>query len=76
MAAKFKGRDVAAVDRKKMLQPNVFYGCFLVHPAKGRLMRWVLDGRGRRMWKGLGNVMGKLGQGCRWADFTGFFLEA
>ncbi len=37
-----------------------------------------LDGRGygvgqagRRMWKGLGNVMGKLGQGCRWAGVEG-----
>ncbi len=38
--------DVAAVDRKKIFLPNFSYGVFLVHPVMGRLMRWVLDGRG------------------------------
>ncbi len=60
--------DFAAVDRKEIFQLNVSYGIFLAHPAMGRLMRWDLGGRGygvgqagRRMWKGLGKVMGKLG---------------
>ncbi len=34
--------DVAAVN----FQLNLSYGVFFVHPATGRLMRWVLDGRG------------------------------
>ncbi len=57
----------AAEDRKEIFQPNFSYGDFLVHPAMGRLMRWDLSGRGygvsqagRRMWKGLANVMGNL----------------
>ncbi len=60
--------DFEAVDLKEIFQPNFSYGVFLVHPAIGRMMRWDLGGRGygigqagRRMWKGLGNVMGKLG---------------
>ncbi len=60
--------DFEAVDRKEIFQPNFSYGIFLVHPAMGRLMRWDLGGQwygvgqaGRRMWKGLGNGMGKLG---------------
>ncbi len=59
--------DFAAADRKEIFQPNFSYSVFLVHPAMGRLMRWDLGGReygvgqaGRRMGKGLGNVMGKL----------------
>ncbi len=60
--------DFEAVDRKEIFQPNFSYGVFLVHPAMGRLMWWDLGGQeygvgqaGRRMWKGLGNGMGKLG---------------
>ncbi len=60
--------DFEAVDRKEISQPNFSYGVFLVHPAMGRLMRWKLGGQGygvgqagRRMWKGLGNGMGKFG---------------
>ncbi len=60
--------DFEAMDLKVIFQPNFSYGVFLVHPAKGRLMRWGLGGQGygvgqvgRRMWKGLGNGMGKLG---------------
>ncbi len=37
---------VAAVDQKKIDWANITYGVILVHPAVGRLMRWVLDGRG------------------------------
>ncbi len=61
----YKIPDVAAVDRREIFQPNISYCVFHVHPAMGRLMRWVLDGHGygigqsgRRMWKGLGNMMG------------------
>ncbi len=60
--------DFEAVDRKEIFQPNFSYAAFLVRPAMGRLMRWDLGGQGygvgqagRRMWTGLGNVMGKLG---------------
>ncbi len=60
--------DFEAVNWKEIFQPNFSYDVFLVQPAMGRLMRWDLDGQGygvgqagRRMWKGLGNGMGKLG---------------
>ncbi len=55
----------SAADQKEIFQPKFSYGVFLEHPATGRLMLLVLDGRwygvgqaGRQMWKGLGNVMG------------------
>ncbi len=60
--------DFEAVDREEIFQPNLSYGVFHVHPAMGRLMRRDLGGQGygvgqagRRMWKDLGNGMGKLG---------------
>ncbi len=36
---------VAGVDRKKIVWASITYGVFLVHPAVGRLVRWLLDGR-------------------------------
>ncbi len=91
--------EFAAVDQKQIFQPNFSYGASLAHPAMGRLMRWDRGGRRygagqavRRMWKGLGNVIVKIGiglsvgrgvrftsgQSCLWAaaDFAGFFLDA
>ncbi len=55
------------VDWVEIFQLKFSYDVFLVHSAMGRLMRWDLGGQGygvgqagRRMWKGLGNVLGKL----------------
>ncbi len=65
--------EVVLVNWKKIFRPSFSYGASIVLPVVGRLVQWVPVGRWygagqaeRQIGKGLENVTGKSGLGCRW----------